>query len=127
MVPVAAQGLRASRDQYNGRIANAKLVESFLATGNPTQLRETSYWELPYWNGAELADLLDTPSLQRLLPADIRVSATQRASSYVHGPQRPGALTVAVLSLMKLGSGIFVFGLALLVWRALCQRLHAEP
>ena len=127
MVPVAAQGLRASRDQYNGRIANAKLVKSFLATGNPTQLRETSYWELPYWNGAELADLLDTPSLQRLLPADIRVSATQRESSYVHGPQSPGALTVAVLSLMKLGSGIFVFGLALLVWRALRRRLHVEP
>ncbi len=63
MEPIAIKGIQGSKDQYFGRQANEGLVSSFLTSGNAVPLRDTPYWLLPYWNGAELVDLLDSPSL----------------------------------------------------------------
>ena len=116
MGPTAIRSIQGSRDQHGERMANEKLVREFLETGDPARLRSTPYWELPYWNGAELADLLDSPSLQPLLPAEIRASAAGRPCA--RRPAPAGFLTVACLFLMDSGLALFIGGIGVQAWLA---------
>jgi hypothetical protein len=112
-------GIEAARNQFSDRKANDDLVRPFLATGDPTRLRATPWHQLPYWNGAELADLLETPELQPWLPAVLRAAAAQRPGSALRGPQAPGPLTLGARTLMKFGGLCFGVGWAVVLVGAL--------
>ena len=125
MFPLGAAGVRASQQQFGDRLANDDLVRPFLATGDPARLRATPWSELPYWNGAELADLLDDPLLQPWLPAALRQSLAQRPNGTVRGAQSPGWLTLAARTLMKAGPFLFVAGCVAFLWAAVSWRRRA--
>ena len=112
--PIAVQGLQESKDQHAARLANENLVRPFLATGDPSHLLATPYWQLPDWNGAELVEVLRSPLLQPWLPAVLRASAAQKSGSSLPGPQVPGRLTIAVRRLMRAGLSLFFVGIGML-------------
>jgi hypothetical protein len=116
MDAIAIRSVQASRDQLADRVSFDRMVRRFLATGDPTQIQAQPYWKLPYWNGAELVGILDSPDLQPWLPAVYRRSAAQRPGSPIHGPQDAGALTIAARSLMKSGFCLFLVGAGILAW-----------
>lgn len=110
--------VQESRDQFNARRAHDDVVRPFLASGDPTQLRATPWHHLPYWNGAELADLLDAPLLQPSLPTPLRAALARRPGSGFPPSPEPGPLTIAARTLMKLGLLFALSGVGLLAWWA---------
>lgn len=116
MVPVGRRGIHESYGQFLSRSAHDNVVRPFLASGDPTTLRATPFYQLPYWNGAELADLLDTPLLQPWLPAVLRNALAQRPGSTLQAGQTPGPVTLAARTLMKCGLGLAVAGAGALLW-----------
>jgi hypothetical protein len=129
---VGQRSIQGARDQQTERGWNDDVVRPFLASGDPTQLRATHFSRLPYWNGAELADILESKQLQPLLPAVLRTALAQRPNSPLRGPQEPGWLTMGARGLMKAGPVLLTFGVLAIfagwwvLWREAPKRVEAR-
>jgi hypothetical protein len=114
-----SRGIDGSPAKLAARSHDDNFVRPFLASGDPTTLRATSFAQLPYWNGAELAEYLDSPLLEPMLPAVLRTAAAQRENGVIRGVQLPGPLTNWVRGLMKAGLALVVLGGAIFLWAEL--------
>jgi hypothetical protein len=100
------------------------LVFGYLAGTDRAALLDAGPSHTPYWNAAELAERLDSPLLQPVLPADLRAQLNQRPG--VHFDPTPGPLTGAALGAMKLWWLLAAAGVAGLAAASL-SRTQARP
>lgn len=114
MVKIGLDNRALAQATLTSRSAYDNVVRPFLATGDPKPLQRAPFEILPYWNGAELADLLDAPALQDWLPAVLRSTLAQRPGSTLSPQQTPGPLTVAARELMKAGLVLAAAGIVLM-------------
>ena len=116
MDSVALRAVQASKDQLVDRVAFDRVLRRFLATGDSAPIAQSAIGKVPYWNGPELVDILNSPNLEPWLPAPYRRCIAQRPGSSLHGPQTAGDLTIAARSLMKSGIWLFLGGSVILLW-----------
>lgn len=103
------------------------LVHRFLATGDRALMQDVGAINAPYWNSAELAQRLESPLLQPLLPAELRKSLNQRPGMKLD--DSPGPLTVAMFTAFET-TGVFILagfaGLVIALWKTRFRGIDAQ-
>ncbi len=124
MIVSGFSGIAAARQHHWYWDQQDPLVYGFLAGTDRAALLNAGPSHAPYWNAAELAERLDSPLLQPLLPAELRARLNHRPG--VHFDPNPGPLTRAALGAMKVWWLISAAGLAALA-AALLRRPRPQP
>ncbi|MES2697775.1 MAG: hypothetical protein V4773_30210 [Verrucomicrobiota bacterium] len=128
MLTVGLKGVELARETGVVRADLDHRIRTYLTTGDPALLVEKP----PHHTGMVVVERLESPLLQRILPAVYRKALAARtpdagaSAAAVAKSIEAGPLTIAVRTLMKLGPAIALlglFGYGFVLWRG---RLGAE-
>jgi hypothetical protein len=115
-ISIGIKGISGARESEATRAELDHRIRVFLSTGNPAPLTEKP----PHHTGSEVVARLESPLLQKVLPAPYRRALASRESNAAAPSPTAGALTLTVRTLMKAGPfimGLGLIGFACSVWR----------